>query len=59
MRPLEIPSSATWGARESYNGLSVRSIKDYDIDEDTEVIRFDVLYGVLTQYPELGCRIIG
>jgi hypothetical protein len=59
MRPLEIPQSAPWGARESYNGLSVRVIKAYDIEEDKEVLRFDVLYGVLTQYPELGVRITG
>jgi len=58
-RPLEIPQSVVWGARESYNGLSVRAIKDYDIDEDKEVLRFDVLYGVLCQNPSFGCRIIG
>ena len=59
MRPLEIPSSAVYGARESYNGLSVRVMKAYDINEDVEVLRFDVLYGTLCQRPEMGCRIIG
>lgn len=59
VRPLEIPSSCTYGARESYNGLSVRVIKAYDIEEDKEVLRFDVLYGVLCQMPEAGVRIIG
>lgn len=59
MRPLEIPSSAVWGARESYNGLSVRAIKAYDVDEDKEVLRFDILYGVLSQNPGFACRIIG
>ena len=59
MRPLEIPTSVSWGARESYEGLSVRAIKAYDITNDIEVLRFDILYGVLAQYPELGCRIIG
>ena len=59
VRPLEIPSSCVYGARESYNGLSVRVIKAYDIEEDKEVLRFDVLYGVLCQRPEMGCRIIG
>jgi hypothetical protein len=59
IRPLEIPSSVAWGARESYNGLSVRTIKAYDIDEDMEVLRFDVLFGVLCQRPECACRIIG
>lgn len=59
VRPLEIPGSAVWGARESYNGLSVRAIKAYDVDEDKEVLRFDLLYGVLCQNPMFGCRIIG
>jgi len=59
MRPLEIPSSVVWGSRQSYNGLSVRVIKDFDIDEDKEVVRFDVLYGLLTQNPSFGCRITG
>jgi hypothetical protein len=59
VRPLEIPSSAVYGARESYNGLSVRVMKAYDINEDVEVLRFDVLYGTLCQRPEMGVRIIG
>lgn len=59
VRPLEIPSSCVYGARESYNGLSIRVIKAYDIEEDMEVLRFDVLYGTLCQRPEMGCRIIG
>ena len=59
VRPLEIPSSCVYGARESYNGLSVRVIKAYDVDEDKEVLRFDILYGTLCQRPEMGVRIIG
>lgn len=59
VRPLEIPSSCVYGARESYNGLSVRVIKAYDIDEDKEVLRFDCLFGVLAQRPELAVRIVG
>lgn len=59
MRPLEIPSSCVWGGRESYNGLSVRAIKAYDVDEDKEVLRFDILYGVLSQNPSFACRIVG
>jgi len=59
VRPLEIPSSCVWGARESYNGLSVRAIKAYDVDEDKEVLRFDILYGCLCQRPEIATRIIG
>jgi hypothetical protein len=59
VRPLEIPSSVVWGARESYNGMSVRVIKAYDIEEDKEMLRFDILYGMLCQNPMFGCRVIG
>lgn len=54
--PLALPEGA-WCARESHNGLSIRVIKDYDIANDTEKIRLDVLYGVKTLYPELACRL--
>jgi hypothetical protein len=56
--PLEMPAGV-WGARETHNGLSIRVVKDYDIEKDSEVIRMDILYGVKTLYPELACRIWG
>lgn len=58
MVPLEMPDSV-WGARESEDGISIRVVKDYDIDQDWETIRLDILYGVKTIYPELACRIYG
>ena len=57
--PLELPDGAAWKARQSANGLSVRVVKDYDIDSDDEIIRIDILYGVKTLYPELACRLMG
>ena len=57
--PLELPDGAAWKARQSHNGLSVRVVKDYDIDSDDEVIRIDILYGVKSLYPELACRLFG
>jgi hypothetical protein len=57
--PLIIPDSANWSARESFNNISVRIIKDYDIVNDREICRLDVLYGVKTLYPELACRLLG
>jgi len=57
--PMELPDGAAFKARESYNGLSVRVIKDYDILTDKETIRLDVLYGVKTIYPELAVRLLG
>lgn len=58
--PIEMPSNV-WGARESDPdmGLSIRVVKQYDIDADEEIIRLDILYGVKTLYPELACRLWG
>ncbi len=57
--PLIMPDGAAFKARASHNGLSVRVIKDYDITNDTEIIRLDVLYGVQTIYPDLAVRLTG
>lgn len=57
--PLDMPDGAAFKARESYNGLSMRVIKDYDIVNDTDRIRLDILYGVKAIYPDLACRLVG
>jgi hypothetical protein len=57
--PLQMPDGASFTARETYKGLSMRVIKDYDITNDVEIIRLDVLYGVKSIYPDLACRLIG
>lgn len=57
--PLEMPDGAAFKARESHNGLSMRVVKDYDIDNDEDIIRLDVLYGVDPIYPDLACRLWG
>ena len=57
--PLELPDSATFKARMDWRGYSVRIVKDYDIDNDEEIIRLDVLYGVKAIYPDLGVRLSG
>lgn len=59
MCPLELPDSAGFKARESYNGMSVRVVKDYDIDSDEEIIRLDILYGVKAVDPRLAVRLLG
>lgn len=57
--PLELPDSATFKARADWRGYSMRVVKDYDIDNDEEIIRLDILYGVDAIYPELGVRVTG
>jgi len=58
--PIEMPANV-WGARETDPdaGLSIRVVKQYDIDADEEIIRLDILYGVKTLYPELAVRLWG
>jgi hypothetical protein len=58
MVPLEKPTDE-WGATYTENGYSIRVVKQYAIDNDVEVCRLDVLYGVKTIYPELAVRVWG
>ena len=39
-------------------GVSIRTIEDYDINLDRAPCRLDVLYGHVTLYPELACRMV-
>ena len=54
---LTDPDSASWGQMMSHNGFSVRVIKDYDVNNDIEICRLDVMWGAKTLYPELACRL--
>jgi hypothetical protein len=57
--PLIMPDGASFKAQESHDGLSIRVVKDYDITNDVEIIRLDIMFGVETIYPDLGVRITG
>ena len=57
--PLDLPDGASFKSRATADDFSVRVVKDYDIEEDEDIIRIDILYGVKTIYPELGCRLLG
>lgn len=48
----------TWGAREVYDGISMRIARQYDINNDVIPCRIDVLYGFVATYPELACRLV-
>lgn len=57
--PLELPDGAAFKSRESEDGLSVRVVKDYDITNDLDIIRVDIMFGWKTLYPDLGVRLWG
>jgi hypothetical protein len=59
MAPLEAPMGGANAATVNFKGLSIRVIMDFDFNNDKNLIRFDVLYGVKTMFPELAVRLLG
>lgn len=57
--PLEMPDGVNWKSQENDEGISVRLVKDYDINADEDIIRADVLFGWKCVYPDLGVRLWG
>lgn len=56
---LEMPNGVDFSARETYDGISMRIVRAYDINTDALPCRIDVLWGCATLRPELACRIAG
>lgn len=54
---LVMPKGVDWGAREVYDGISLRIVRDYDINNDRLPCRVDILYGYKTLRPQLACRL--
>jgi hypothetical protein len=55
--PMELPGGVDFAAREMVKNISMRIVRQYDINNDIVPARLDVLYGTATYYPELGCRL--
>lgn len=55
----DVSKYGAWGSRQSFDGVSMRIARQYDINNDNVPCRIDVLYGWKTVRPELACRIIG
>lgn len=53
----DVSQYGAWGAREVYDGISMRVARQYAIGTDTVPTRIDVLYGFVATYPELACRV--
>lgn len=54
---LVMPKGVDFAARESLDGISMRLVRQYDINNDKFPCRLDILYGYKTIRPELACRI--
>lgn len=57
-RPLSTPAGVE-SYTTSYNGLSLRVTRGYDIRYKKEILSMDVLYAFKTLYPELAVRYLG
>lgn len=57
--PMELPDGVDFKAREMYRNVSMRIVRQYDINNDVTPCRVDVLYGTATYYPELAARLSG
>ena len=56
---LVLPTGVDMAARAVHNGISLRIIRDYDINNDRMPCRIDVLYGFSTIRPPMACRLWG
>lgn len=55
--PLELPRGMDMAERETYDGLSVRFVRGFDILNNRRICRFDVLAGYAATYPEWAVRV--
>jgi hypothetical protein len=54
---LVMPQGVDFAAREVLDGISMRIVRDFDINNDKFPCRVDVLYGYKAIRPQLACRI--
>lgn len=55
---LVMPSGVDFAAREVMDGLSMRIVRQFDINNDKFPTRIDVMYGYKTIRPQLACRLL-
>ena len=56
---LLLPQGVDMASRQVHNGISMRIVRQYDINNDRMPCRVDVLYGFSTIRPAMACRIWG
>ena len=56
---LLVPQGVDMASRQVHNGISMRIVRQYDINNDRLPCRIDVLYGYSTIRPQMGVRMWG
>lgn len=54
---LLMPDGVDWASRQVMDGISIRIIRNYDINNDKFPCRLDVIYGYKTIRPQLAARV--
>jgi len=54
---MVMPRGVDFASREVFDGISMRIVRQYDINSDKFPCRLDVLYGFKTIRPQLACRL--
>lgn len=54
---MVMPGGTDFASREVFDGISMRIVRQYDINNDKFPCRLDVLYGYKTIRPQLACRL--
>jgi hypothetical protein len=54
---LEMPRGVDMASRAQKDGISIRLIRQYDINNDFLPTRLDVLWGIQVLRPQLACRL--
>ncbi len=54
---MMLPNGVDFAVREVFDGVSMRIVRQYDINNDKFPCRLDVLYGFKTIRPQLACRL--
>ena len=52
----DVSQYGAWGARQVMDGISMRLARQYNISDDSNVCRVDILFGFAGLYPELANR---
>lgn len=56
---LVMPKGVDMASRQVHNGISLRVVRQYDINNDRLPCRIDVLYGYSVIRPQMACRMWG
>ena len=57
MAPLDTPTDGASASEQRYGGISIRSVRQFDIVSDKTIFRFDILFGVKAQNPDFALRL--